>query len=77
MTQDTLNKICNICTQATMDAEFYFRESLFDKDTGKRHSENRYICGHCKSTITKRCRQIIDQVFPRGLRQTMYHLLGK
>jgi hypothetical protein len=77
MGQGTLNKICNICTQAKMDAEFYFREKIFNKDTGKSHSENRYICGHCKSTINRRCKQIIEQVFPRGLRQTMYQLLRK
>jgi hypothetical protein len=72
MTTDTLNKVCNICSAITMNAEEYFSE--FVKDANGRGNYNKtYICKHCSSSIKRRLMRMAVQVMPRALRETMIY----
>lgn len=75
MAEKTLSKVCYLCNIAVMNAEPYFRELLVNPNNGNRHSEQRYICCHCKGGLTDRCKRTIAEVFPRATRETMYATL--
>jgi hypothetical protein len=73
----TLSKPCAVCSSITFGAKPYYSEFVKNKETGKGHLIQHYICCHCSGDIDGRIKSVLPQVFPRAMREGFYHKVGQ